>query len=198
MCRDASVAIYRTQVDKMVLLQSSKADEDTIWDAYASTTSDSGADKVMTAVLFRGNIRSQPRVIRNSDGLAMSTGAIVRLKEGAIEYLQWRDIGCKDCGDDGFCMEDQTCASTYAACTCEQFKGGAGDQRSNVICTEAQNQRCLLSIHLGFSGTDANSEVMSSGDMVRKISQFSVSELYTDATEQLSDIKDQFSSWDAS
>ncbi|CAG9467037.1 unnamed protein product [Pedinophyceae sp. YPF-701] len=176
------VAWYRTKVDEMFLMQSTKEDEDQLWErTLAKAAAGGNATKIITAVVFRGLQRSEARVVRSDEpgltggvGVVSSMAAVVRLEQGEVQYIQWRDLGCSECkGDAAACINDRSCAAPFAECTCS----GASN---TTACSEEAYRRCFLSLHVGFSGVDANDEVMTSGAMIRKMHGFSATALYQD------------------
>lgn len=156
------VAPFKLEVDKIGALRIARS-------SFVQATGGRNTSMpVSTAVLFRadndgGSIRSEPRVIRSSDGVPRVLGAVLRMIEGKVKNILWSSSSCGNCDStdtvtcspknvadkqaDGVSSNDAACFDTETAC----FNSDGALADANEY-----RGRCRPVIRFAFGGTDKN------------------------------------------
>lgn len=165
---NVQVASFRVQVDLLTNLTTSKTVRDSLATAAAAAT-----DKVVSAVVFRGDYVSEPFYVQVDEdydasaigvkgkGTLESMSLNVRMENGqlatgSLGVLPSSCEGCGGTGDDR-CLNGIGCARTISSC------GG------NEYLTGDKRYLCQFNMVVGFTGWDAQWKVMTSGGMNRQM-----------------------------
>lgn len=181
--------VFRPKVDTMTVLHGSRQDQDFIFAQQPNAT-------VMSVVAYQGNnslaVRSYPRFIRRFDtGETTGTGyvaaltLIARLDKGKLDYLQWHDMGCGECGG----SKASTCVDVgdnHRACATSEEECDL----LNPEDTGDPETRCQLSIYIAFSGTDKYSTPLTSAAQIESLNDFSATSFYSSSSETASNTID--------
>lgn len=183
---DISVASFELKVDTIGLLQTDAETESGLFER--------ANPDVLSVVAFTKDIRSEARYIWANDvevtggtgtGVLRNLVLIADFDDGELKFLRWQDPGCLGCSDNrcvqtGIVYDEKPTFSCTPAST-EDCTSGA----NNV-----DNFECFTSYQVGMSGTDDDSSVLNTGVQLQRIQSLSLTSLYSDASNAVTDLFD--------
>ncbi|GIL66694.1 hypothetical protein Vafri_20178 [Volvox africanus] len=187
---NASLAIFNLRMDRLQVLK--MPFPDIVFSMYMAS------HPQLSAVAFRGNVTSQPVYIAsgntsetNGAGFMVSTALLLRFDLGQLQYLQWYDMTCNECGGvrSELCIHSnqasvQACATPLTSCTC------ANSTSSNCSLADDVFDVCSTAINAAWLGTDSKSAVMRTGPQVQRLNAYSITSLFNQARDKFMELKD--------
>jgi hypothetical protein len=182
----AAVAPYSLRVDGIASLRVEADVMLRLLDAAAA----GGRPAAVSGVLFRGAVRSPPRLVASADagvgagaGLVTTLVADLVLTKGRLARIDWSDVGCAGCGGrgGGRCAASPplggppqlSCAAPADAC-----RAGLETPNATLVdWADGGSGGCGLSVHVGFSGTDRAGAPLATGGQLRALRAASVADL---------------------
>ncbi|KAL4534227.1 hypothetical protein Ndes2437B_g03515 [Nannochloris sp. 'desiccata'] len=183
---------YSMSVDSMTALRTTKLEEDLMF----ALAKQSGGEQVISAIAFRGNIRSEAQYIRSASsvtggqGVVQRLGLIVTLDNGNLTNLNWYNFdGCNECGgaDSSSCIRTQydpvyqvtpqeSCATSLTEAEC-------------TPCTdkECKSANCSTTYMTAFRGSSKSGQSLQSAYQLEAAFKFSIYDIlggiFNDASE---------------
>ncbi|GBF91542.1 hypothetical protein Rsub_04282 [Raphidocelis subcapitata] len=120
-------ATYNARIDRLTVLKTTFPEELTL-----TARARAGAPLLVSAVAFRGAVRSEARYVVSGEptitggtGFVATLSLMARFDMGVLKYLQFYNLTCNDCGGwrSGRCISGTSCTLPAYNCTCS---GGAG------------------------------------------------------------------------
>ncbi|EFJ40595.1 hypothetical protein VOLCADRAFT_121703 [Volvox carteri f. nagariensis] len=215
---NARVAIYNMRVDRLQVLK--MPFPDIIFSMVNATT------PLMALAAFRANVTSAPIYIASGytpetygAGFMVSTALLLRFDLGMLQYLQWYDMTCNECGGirSDLCLHCtqagiRACATPLNSCTCNTTintdaasnSSSSNSSSSSSSCSLADERFdvCSTSINAAWLGTDRNSAVLRTGPQVQRLNAYSITGLFNTARDKFTQLKNfaytnVLSSWNA-
>ncbi|KAG2447892.1 hypothetical protein HYH02_007346 [Chlamydomonas schloesseri] len=188
---NALIAIYNARVDRLQVLRMPYPD--IIFNMVNATP------PTMALAAFRANVTSPAAYIASGDtavtygaGFVVSLALLPRFDKGILQYLQWYDQTCNECGgkNGALCIHStqagiNACSTPLDNCTCTV--NGA----TNTSCSldDARFDVCSTSINMAWMGTDRNQAVMRTGPQVQRLNAYSITSLFNAARNKFYDLK---------
>ncbi|GFR46972.1 hypothetical protein Agub_g8624 [Astrephomene gubernaculifera] len=187
----AKLAIYNTRVDRLQVLRMPYAD--IIFNMVNASA------PTMALVAFRANVSSPPIYIVSGNatetygaGFVVSAALLPRLENGNLQYLQWYDQTCNECGGlrSQLCVWSteagvNSCATPLANCSCSAVSS------SNGTCSFDSDQFdvCSTAVNVAWLGTDRYQAVMRTGPQVQRLNAYSITSLFNTARSKFITLK---------
>ncbi|PNW82649.1 hypothetical protein CHLRE_06g287800v5 [Chlamydomonas reinhardtii] len=187
----ALIAIYNLRVDRLQVLRMPYPD--IIFNMVNATP------PTMALAAFRANVTSPAAYIASGDpavtygaGFVVSLALLPRFDKGNLQYLQWYDQSCNECGgkNGALCMHSTqagvvACSTPLDNCTCTV----SGVTNSSCSLDDARFDVCSTSINTAWMGTDRNQAVMRTGPQVQRLNAYSITSLFNTARNKFYDLK---------
>ncbi|EFJ23265.1 hypothetical protein SELMODRAFT_415872 [Selaginella moellendorffii] len=169
---NSRVAVFRPLLDQISMLRTNNASYLDLHTAFPGNA---------TVVAYAGNptIVSTPKYFLIPYGRIPIYTLVIELKKGVLKNLLWKDDKCASCGG-------KTSASCFQG-ACSTSESTCLDPSSTIASVKGADP-CRFAINVAFSGTDKNNVVMDSWYQVKSMEQYSITSLFGQAGNALSQV----------
>ncbi|GBG00176.1 hypothetical protein Rsub_12933 [Raphidocelis subcapitata] len=156
-------AAFSARLDQLSVLRTTFAEQ-----LALAAAAGPRAPQVVSAVAFRGGVRSEARYVASGDaavtggtGFVATLSLMSKFERGVLRYLQFYNLTCNDCGGagGGRCIGGTSCTLPPEACTC----GGSGGGGGGAAAAEAAAEGAAAEPAPAGGGAAAGREQRSSG-----------------------------------